>query len=91
MHGVPSLVPADWQLVKRSPQGEERVLASSVASYDIGPDGVVVYTNGRGVFAIEPDGVTKHALMAGVVNDVMVGLESAAAVRGAGSGALRCL
>ena len=72
VHGVPSLVPADWQLVKRSPQGEERVLASSVASYDIGPDGAVIYTNGRGVFAIEPDGATKHALTAGVVNDVMV-------------------
>ncbi|WP_395689882.1 TolB family protein [Caenimonas koreensis] len=72
VHGVPSLVPADWQLVRRSPQGEERVLATSVASYDIAPDGTVVYTNGRGVFAIEAGGATKHALTAAVVNDVMV-------------------
>jgi hypothetical protein len=71
VHGVPSLVPADWQLVRRSPQGEERVLATSVASYDIGPDGTVVYTNGRGVFAIEPDGATRLALTAAVVNDVV--------------------
>ena len=54
VHGVPSLVPADWQLVRRSPNGAEQVLATSVASYDIGADGAVVYTNGRGVFAIEP-------------------------------------
>jgi hypothetical protein len=33
---------------------------------------MVIYPNGRGVFAIETDGVTKHALTAGVVNDVMV-------------------
>jgi len=71
VHGVPSLVPADWQLVKRSPQGQEQVLATSVASYDIGPDGAIVYTNGRGVFAIEPDGATRLALTAAVVNDVM--------------------
>ncbi len=71
VHGVPSLVPADWQLVRRSPNGAEQVLATSVASYDIGADGAVVYTNGRGVFAIEPDGVTRLAVTAGVVNDVM--------------------
>jgi hypothetical protein len=59
VHGVSSLVPADWQLVRRSPHGAEQVLETSVASYDIGADGAVVYTNGRGVFAIEQDGVTR--------------------------------
>jgi hypothetical protein len=58
-------------LVRRSPNGAEQMLASSAASHDIGADGAVVYTNGRGVFAIEPDGVTRLAVTAGVVNDVM--------------------
>ncbi len=43
VHEVPSLVPADWQLVRRSPNGAEQVLATRVASYDIGADGAVVY------------------------------------------------
>jgi hypothetical protein len=63
---------SSWaQLVRRSPNGAEQVLATSVASYEIGTDGAVGYTNGRGVFEIEPDGVTRLAVTAGVVNDVM--------------------
>jgi hypothetical protein len=38
LNGVPSLVPASWQLVCRSPQGEDYVLASHVASFDIASD-----------------------------------------------------
>ena len=51
-----ALVPKDWELVQRNPQGKETVLAESVISFDLSPDGRVVYTNGGAVFRREPDG-----------------------------------
>jgi hypothetical protein len=53
LNGVPSLVPASWQLVCRSPQGQEYVLASHVASFDLASDGTVLFSNGYGVFALD--------------------------------------
>src|SRR5262249_21797686 len=53
INGVPSLVPASWQLVCRSPEGEEQVLASHVASFDIASDGTILFSNGYGVFALD--------------------------------------
>jgi hypothetical protein len=53
LNGVPSLVPASWQLVRRSPHGQEHVLASHVASFDIAADGTVLFSNGYGVFALD--------------------------------------
>lgn len=56
VNGVPSLVPSSWELVSRNPDGVERVLATNVSSYDLSPDGTIVYSNGRGVFLLEQDG-----------------------------------
>jgi hypothetical protein len=71
LNGVPSLVPASWQLVCRSPQGEEHVLASHVASFDIGSDGTILFSNGYGVFALEeanpPHGLLRDKLIADVI------------------------
>jgi hypothetical protein len=53
LNGVPSLVPASWQLMCRSPQGQEYVLASHVASFDIASDGTILFSNGYGVFALD--------------------------------------
>ncbi len=71
VQGVPSLVPNDWVLVSRSQRGEERILASNVASYDIGADGTIVYSNGRGVFVLEPDGTSRLAQTDELVSDVL--------------------
>jgi hypothetical protein len=46
-----NLVPADWQLVRRTPAGTETILARHVISYDLAADGTLVYTNGSGLFA----------------------------------------
>jgi hypothetical protein len=56
VQGVPSLVPDSWELVSRDREGAERILATNVASYDINPEGTIVYSNGRGVFILEEDG-----------------------------------
>ena len=52
INGIPSLVPASWQLVSRNRQGNETVLATNVVSYDMRADGSIVYSNGRGVFLL---------------------------------------
>src|SRR5262245_29224129 len=71
LNGVPSLVPASWQLICRSPQGEEHVLASHVASFDIASDGAIVFSNGYGAFALDgpnsPQVLLRDKLIADVI------------------------
>jgi hypothetical protein len=51
-----ALVPKDWELVQRSPGGQEKVLASNVLAFDLGPEGSILFTNGTTVFWQQPDG-----------------------------------
>lgn len=51
--GVPSLVPATWELVRRHQNGSETIVARHVAAYHIGADGVVIYSNGCGIFGLD--------------------------------------
>jgi hypothetical protein len=71
LNGVPSLVPASWQLICRSPQGEEHVLASHVASFDIASDGTILFSNGYGGFALDganpPQVLLRDTLVADVI------------------------
>lgn len=74
VQGVPSLVPESWQLVRRTEDGHEGVLATNVASYDISPDGTIVYSNGRGVFVLEQDGFPRLALADQLVVEVVAAI-----------------
>jgi hypothetical protein len=58
VQGVPSLVPASWQLIKRNRHGQETVLANHVASFDLTNDGTLLYSNGCGVFQIFENGMS---------------------------------
>lgn len=69
--GVPSLVPDSWQLVRHTMQGDTRVVATNVASYDLCQDGSILYSNGRGVFVLEQDGSPRLALTSDLVGEVM--------------------
>lgn len=71
VQGVPSLVPNSWELVSRDRDGVERVLATNVASYDVGADGTIVYSNGRGVFILDQDGSPRLAVTGELVADVV--------------------
>jgi hypothetical protein len=53
---APALVPNTWELVKRLPSGEETVLARGVLSYDLCPDGTLVYSNGNAVYELDEEG-----------------------------------
>ncbi|HEY4039129.1 MAG TPA: hypothetical protein VGM15_09940 [Burkholderiaceae bacterium] len=71
VQGVPSLVPNSWQLVRRNPRGDEAVLATNVASFDIGTDGTVVYSNGQGVFFLDQNGSPSLATSGELVAEVV--------------------
>ena len=71
LNGVPSLVPASWQLICRSPQGEEHVLASHVASFDIASDGTILFSNGYGVFALDGANPPQVLLRDQLIGDVI--------------------
>lgn len=56
--GEEGLVPKQWELVRRL-GGSEEVLGRGVLSFDLGSDGLLVYTNGRTVFALDNKGVKR--------------------------------
>lgn len=70
VRGVPSLVPSSWELVSRATDGSETVLATNVASYDVAPDGTIIYSNGHGVFVLERDGTVGLALQDQLIAEV---------------------
>ena len=84
LSGVPSLVPASWQLVCRNQQGVEKVLASHVASFDIAADGTILFTNGYGAFALDGSNPPLVLLQDKLIGDVIVG---SSGVVGAGGSA----
>jgi hypothetical protein len=75
--GVPSLVPRSWQLVRRSRQGQEEVMATNVLSYCITKRGDVLYSNGRGVFLLSGGAAPQLVLKSDLVNDVVSGAPGA--------------
>jgi hypothetical protein len=68
--GVPSLVPQSWQLVRRERDGAEQVLATNVSSYDLTPEGRIVYSNGRAVFEVQQGSSPRLLLRSDLVGEV---------------------
>ncbi len=60
---APGLVPRSWQLVRRSPDGTETVLAHAVVAYDLVQERPV-YTNGRCIYSID-ENLQKHLILKG--------------------------
>ena len=74
VQGVPSLVPDNWVLIRRDPEGKEEILATNVASYDISLDGTVIYSNGRGIFVLGSGGSLQLALTDQLVYEVVAAI-----------------
>lgn len=70
--GVPSLVPDTWQLIRRSQNGVEQVLARHVVSFDVAADGGILFSNGYGVFVLDGD-KPQVLLRDKLIADVIVG------------------
>ena len=71
--GVPSLVPSSWELIRRDENGNEEVLAKNVASFDIGHNGTIVYSNGNGVFRLDKQKRQQLLLKDTLIEDVVLG------------------
>jgi hypothetical protein len=71
VNGVPSLVPKSWQLVKKTQTGNETVLATNVASFDITSDDEILYSNGYAVFQLEADSQSKVILRNKLIADIV--------------------
>ncbi|MEO0946978.1 MAG: hypothetical protein AAFY11_02305 [Cyanobacteria bacterium J06641_5] len=69
---APALVPPTWQLVRQAAQGVPEVMAESVLAYDLAPDGTVAYTNGSGVYLIQPDGSRDRVLVGRAIESVAI-------------------
>jgi hypothetical protein len=68
---APSLVPATWQLIRQALSGgEAQVLAQGVLSYDLSSDGAIVYTNGSGIYCLQPDGTCQRLLVSSLIESV---------------------
>jgi hypothetical protein len=67
----PDLAPK-WELVRRLPDGAEQVLARSVVSFDLGPDGKVYYSNGNAIFALPPGGKKQRMISESMIERVVV-------------------
>jgi dipeptidyl aminopeptidase/acylaminoacyl peptidase len=52
-----SLVPGNWELIRRDKSGEEKAIASGVLGFDLGEEpGSVIYTNGTTVYHLDAAG-----------------------------------
>lgn len=71
INGVVSLVPRSWELVRRTAQGQETVLATNVASYDLLGDGSIIYSNGRAMFVLGHGNQSSVLLRADLIGDVV--------------------
>ena len=67
-----ALVPATWQLIKRSPSGNEEVIAKRVLAYDLCVDGSVVYTDGSTICQRTVHGDTNQIAQGKLIERVAV-------------------
>ncbi len=65
-----ALAPADWELVKRAPDGSESVLAKHVVAYDLAADGRIAWSDGKNLHLIEKSGGKKKLLSEPLIDSV---------------------
>jgi len=73
------MVPSSWQLARRTPNGNEEVLARGVLAYDLATDGTIVYSNGNGHFPAASGRRKEQILKERMIEQVTVLVTSAKA------------
>lgn len=70
--GTPALVPKSWQLIRRRKDSNtEEVVANGVLSYDLYSDGTVLYSNGSGIYRLDPKGIIKRLTKDSLIEQVV--------------------
>ncbi len=67
----PSLVPKSWELIRKARDGTEHTVARGVLSFDLCPDGSLVYTNGSVINRVDPHGTTERLLSDQLIEQVV--------------------
>jgi len=71
-HGTGPLVPKEWELVRRSPDGGQTILATNVLSFDVSPGGSVIYTDGSSVFHVNDSAQQDKVTAGNMIERVLV-------------------
>lgn len=66
-----ALVPKTWTLRRRRPGGDDRALATHVVSFDLCPDGGLVYTDGTTIYRLDPAGQSSELARARLIERVV--------------------
>jgi hypothetical protein len=66
-----NLVPANWQLIRRSSTGTEEILGKNVLAFDLAANGDIVYSNGNAVFHLNASGKREKILSAPMIEQVV--------------------
>ena len=66
------LVPATWELMSMDHQGKVESLAKHVLSFDLAPEGEIVYTNGSEVFRVSAGQVPNLLCAHRMIQQVMI-------------------
>jgi len=69
---APALVPPTWELVRQGETGTPELLATGVLSYDLSADGAIAYTNGSGIYIIDPDGQKERVYVGNLIESVSI-------------------
>lgn len=69
---APDLVPKTWRLMRKGEGEDAEELATSVLSYDLCPDGSVIYTNGTAIYHRGADGKPTRLLTDDLIEQVAV-------------------
>ena len=71
--GVPSLVPSSWELIRRNENQSEEIIATHVAAFDVSDDGTIIYSNGYGIFELNPQKRQSLLLKDRLIENLIIG------------------
>ena len=66
------LVPKEWQLIRRNPDGTESKLADNVLSWSISRSGCIAWTDGRSLYRLLADGQSETIADADMIERIVV-------------------
>lgn len=69
---TPSLVPDSWKLIRRSPSGDEQILAEHVVAFDLDSQRRLVYTNGSAIYRLDEVGEAQVLCKGNLIEDLII-------------------
>ena len=70
-HSDEGLIPSEWELVRRTPDGAETVLVGGVMDYQLLDSGVIIYSDGRFVKKLVPGGKPEKICRIDLANNII--------------------